>query len=126
MLKNLQKGCKMIVAVQGTKSFDDYAVFLRAMGTALSLKKDDDKEITIFSSGPVNVNSMAMEFTNVSERSFKARGIKIKLVKIPPSWIKDNIHSLDYFAFFSKPKEPVSALVDLADSKDIEVGVYRY
>jgi hypothetical protein len=69
---------------------------------------------------------MAMEFVNISERSLKARGIKIKLIKIPPSWIKDNIHSIGYLAYFSKPKEPVSDLVDLAEAKDIEVGVYRY
>lgn len=115
----------MIVAIQGTKSFDDYSVFLRAMGTAMS-SIDGDESITIFSAGPYQVNAMAMEFVNVSERSLKARGIKIKLVKIPPRWIEENISTIDYFAFFSKPKEPVSKLVDLADSKDVNVGVYRY
>lgn len=115
----------MMVAIQGTKSFDDYSVFLRAMGTAMS-SMDGDEGITIFSAGPYQVNAMAMEFVNVSERSLKARGIKIKLVKIPPRWIEENISTIDYFAFFSKPKEPVSKLVDLADSKDVNVGVYRY
>jgi hypothetical protein len=116
----------MMVAIQGTRGFSDYSIFLRAMGTALSSMKDDDTEIQIFSAGPVQINSMAAEFSNVSERGLKARGKKIKLIKVPPSWIEKNIHSIDYFAFFSKPKEPVSALVDLADAKDIEVGVYRY
>jgi hypothetical protein len=69
---------------------------------------------------------MGLEFSNVSERSLKARGIKIKFFKVPPSWIKENIRSINYLAYFSKPKEPVSSLVDLAESKDIEVGVYRY
>jgi hypothetical protein len=67
-----------------------------------------------------------MEFVNVSERSLKARGIKIRLIKVPPKWIEQNITTIDYFAFFSKPKEPVSKLVDLADAKDVNVGVYRY
>ena len=71
-------------------------------------------------------NAMAIEFLNVSERSLKARGIKTKFIKIPPKWIEDNINTIDYFAFFSKPKEKLSPLVDLADSKDVEVGVYRY
>ena len=116
----------MIVAIQGTKKFDDYNVFLRAMGVALSSIPEGDVEFTIASAGPLNINQMGLEFSNVSERSLKARGIKIKLIKVPPSWIKENIHSIGYFAFFSKPKETVSELVDLAEAKDIEVGVYRY
>ena len=116
----------MIIAIQGTKSFTDYSVFLRAMGTAMSNLGENDKEVLIYSAGPYQVNAMAQEFSNVSERSLKARGIKIKFNKIPPSWIENNIHDIGYFAFFSKPKEPVSKLVDLADAKSIEVGVYRY
>jgi hypothetical protein len=116
----------MIVAIQGTKAFNDYSVFLRAMGTALSEMKDEDKEFYIYSAGPAHINSMAMEFSNVSERSLKARGIRIKMIKIPPSWVKENIHSIEYFAFFSKPKEPVSSLVSYAESKDTRVGVYRF
>jgi len=116
----------MIVAIQGSKTFNDYGVFLRAMGTALSMMKEGDKEFLIYSAGPSVINSMGLEFSNVSERSLKARGIRIRLFKIPPSWVKENIHSIDYLAYFSKPKEPVSSLVDLAESKDIEVGVYRY
>lgn len=116
----------MIVAVQGTSSFNEYAIFLRAMGTALSQMEKDDKEFFIYSAGPSKINSMAMEFANVSERGFKARGLKIKMFKVPPSWIKENVHDIEYFAFFSKPKEPVSPLVDYAEAKDIQVGVYRY
>jgi hypothetical protein len=69
---------------------------------------------------------MALEFMNVSERGLKARGIKPKLVKVPPSWVKENISQIEYLAFFSKPKESVSDLVDLAEAKDVSVGVYRY
>ena len=116
----------MIVAIQGTKAFSDYSVFLRAMGTALSEMQDDDKEFYIYSAGTAHINSMAMEFSNVSERSLKARGIRIKMIKIPPSWIKENIHSIGYFACCSKPKEPVSSLVSYAESKDTRVGVYRF
>lgn len=116
----------MILAVQGTKGFNDYSVFLRAMGTAMASLKAGDDSITIFSAGPMNVNAMASEFSNVSERGLKARGIKIKLVKVPPSWIDNNLSAIDYFAYFSKPKEPLSSQVTLADNKDIEVGVYRY
>lgn len=116
----------MILAIQGTKTFSDYNVFLRAMGVALSTLTEEDKEILVASAGPLNINRMALEFFNISERSLKSRGIKIKVIKVPPSWIKENIHSLNYFAYFSKPKEPISELVDLAEAKDVEVGVYRY
>lgn len=114
------------MAIQGSRNFSDYNVFLRAMGTALSSMDSDDKTFIICSAGPANINSMGMEFSNISERSLKARGIKIKLNKVPPSWIKDNIRDINYFAYFSKPKEPVSELVDLAEAKDIEVGIYRF
>jgi hypothetical protein len=116
----------MKIAIQGTKTFNDYTIFLRAVGTAMSSMAPDDKEFTIFSAGPMQINSFGMEFSNISERSLKARGIRIKLVKVPPSWIKENIYEIDYLAYFSKPKEPLSDLVDYAEAKDIEVGVYRY
>lgn len=116
----------MIVVIQGTRNFSDYNIFLRAMGTALSSMDNNDKEFLIFSAGPVNINTMGMEFSNISERSLKARGIKIKLTKVPPSWVKQNIASVDYLAYFSKPKESVSELVELAEDKDKEVGIYRY
>ena len=116
----------MIIGVQGTKNFSDYNIFLRAMGTALSALPAEDKEIVIQSAGPANINSMAMEFSNISERSLKARGIKIRVKKVPPRWLKENIRDVDYFAFFSKPKEPISDIVEAAEAKDKEVGVYRY
>lgn len=116
----------MRIAVQGTPSFNDYSVFLRAMGTAMSTMNPDDTEIFIFSAGPFKTNSMAEEFSNVSERGLKARGKKIKVIKVPSSWIKKNIGSIGYFAFFSKPGEEQSALVSYADSKGIDVEVYRY
>jgi hypothetical protein len=116
----------MIVGIQGTKSFDDYNIFLRAMGTALTMMKEDDKEFLIYTAGPANINSMCLEFSNISERSLKSRGIKIRTYKVPPKWVKDNILMIEYFAFFSKPKEAVSDLVKTAEAKDIDVAVYRY
>lgn len=116
----------MIIAIQGTKSFSDYNVFLRAMGTALSQMNDGDKEILIYSAGPAVINSMGLEFSNISERSLKSRGIRIKFNKVPASWLKNNFADIDYLAYFSKPKEPLSDLVELAEAKDIEVGVYRF
>lgn len=116
----------MIMAVQGSRNFEDYAVFLRAMYSALSSMKPEDKEIYIYSAGPVKVNNMALEFSNVSENSLKARGIKIQTRKIPISWLEENLGQCDYYAYFSKPGEPISKLVDQADSLGIEAGLYTY
>ena len=117
----------MIVGIQGSKNFNDYSVFLRAMGTTLSmLDKSESKELTVMSAGPSKINSFALEFANVSERSLKSRGIKIKIVRVPPTWFKTNMHVINYFMYFSLPKETASDLIREAEDKDIDVGIYRY
>lgn len=116
----------MIVGVQGTTSFSDYNVFLRAMGVAMSSMKEDDQYFYVYSVGPAKINSMVSEFVNLSERGMKSRGRKIKLYKVPPSWVEENISSIDYLAFFSQPKERVSSLVEVAQDNNVEVGIFRY
>lgn len=116
----------MIVAVQGTNGFEDYNVFLRAMGVAMSGMKEDDSEIHIYSAGPLKINGFVAEFCNLSERGMKSRGKKIKYYKVPPSWLEENIQSFDYLCFLSKPKESVSKLVAHAELNNVEVGIFRY
>ena len=116
----------MIVAVQGTTEFNDYNVFLRAMSVALSGMKQDDKEFIIYSVGPSRVNNFVSEFSNLSERGMKARGKKIKFYNTAPSWLDTNMDQINYFAFLSKPNESNSRLVFSAESKNIEVGIFRY
>lgn len=116
----------MIVVIQGTQAFTDYQVFLRAMGVAMSTIKNDDPYFYVYSAGPGNINAMASEFTNLSERGMKARGKKIKLYKVAPSWVEENIENVNYFAFLSNPKEPVSKLAAAAQLKNIDVGLFRY
>ena len=116
----------MIVAVHGTTDFDDYQIFLRAMSVALSGMSEEDKEFTVYSAGPVKINSFVSEFCNLSERGMKARGRKIKFYKVPSSWIEENISYVNYLAFLSKPKQPVSKLVGVAELNNVEVGIFRY
>jgi hypothetical protein len=116
----------MKVGIQGTSSFEDYNVFLRAMRVALSEIKSGDEEFFIYTAGPAKVNSFAMEFINITERSLKAQGIRTRVFKLPPKALKSSIHTMDYFAFFSQPKENVSDLVREAEDKEIEVGIFRY
>jgi hypothetical protein len=116
----------MNVVVQGTRQFDEYNIFLRAMGVALSNMKESDIEFNVYSLGPVKVNSMVSEFCNLSERGMKARGRKIKFYKVPFEWVNENIDYMDYFVFVSKPKEPVSKIIANAELKGKEIGVFRY
>jgi len=116
----------MIIAVHGSNKFDDYSVFLNAMGTAMFRMDNEDRQIFLYTAGPRRVNEMAMEFANVSERSLKGRGIRIQVRKVPPSWVKENFHFLDYFAYFAIPKENIPPIVNSARAKDVAVEVYRY
>jgi hypothetical protein len=116
----------MIVAVQGTKEFNDYNVFLRAMSVALSGMKKEDNEFIIYSVGPSKINHFVSEFSNLSERGMKARGKKIKFYNAAPAWLSENINQINYFAFLSRPKEPKSKLVLVAEANNIDVGLFRY
>jgi hypothetical protein len=116
----------MIVGVQGTNSFEDYNVFLRSMGVALSSLPENDPYFYIYSAGPQRVNSMVMEFVNLSERGMKTRGKKIKFYKVAPEWISENMPDVNYFIFLSKEKESVSRLVGEAQLNKIDVGIFNY
>ena len=116
----------MIVGVQGTSSFNNYNVFLRAMAVALSELTDEEKEFYLYSAGPGNISEMAMEFVNLSERGMKSRGKSIKLFRVTPEWIEENINSFNHFAFVSNPKEKVSNIVNLSRSKNINTNVYNF
>jgi hypothetical protein len=116
----------MKIAIQGSKAFNQYEIFLSGMGRTLAMMQPEDSEFFIYSVGPARTNEMAMEFSNISERSLKARGIKIRLFKVPPIWLKQYIYDMNYFAYFCNKKEPVSSMVEYAEAKDIEVGIYRF
>jgi hypothetical protein len=116
----------MIVAVQGTKEFNDYNVFLRAMSVAMSGMKAGDNDFIIYSAGPLKVNNFVSEFSNLSERGMKARGKKIKFYNVAPIWLGENINQINYFVFLSRPKETKSKLVLIAEANNIDVGLFKY
>jgi hypothetical protein len=111
----------MIVVVQGTNEFNDYSVFIRAMGVALSGMSEDDSEFAIYSVGPTRINSMVSEFSNLSER-----GRKIKYYKVPSYWVEENMMHVNYFAYLCNPKQTASKLVAKAELENVEVGIFRY
>lgn len=115
----------MIVGVLGSRNFNDYAIFLSGMAKSLySMKGSEDKEFLIFSAGPHKLNQMAREYLNVS--NFKARGIKTRLIQVPPSWLKENHHQLDHMLYFCLPKEPLPDPVNFLSAKDVRVDIFRY
>jgi hypothetical protein len=114
----------MNVAVQGTKEFSDYNVFLRAMGVALS--DVGDEEFNVYTAGPAQINSFTAEFCNRSENSLKQRGIKVRFYKVPVSYIEENANYFDYFAFLSTPNQKPSKLAATMELSGVEVGIFRY
>lgn len=115
----------MNVAVQGTKEFADYTVFMRAMGVALS--SCDDGEFNVYSAGPANINSFTSEFCNLSEEGLKRRGIKVRFHKVPPSYIEQNASAFSYFAYLSTPNQHrPSPLTSSMEMSGVEVGIFRY
>jgi hypothetical protein len=116
----------MIIVVNGSNKFNDYSIFLNAMGTAMNRMDEEDRAIFLYTAGPRRVNEMATEFSNVSERGLKARGIKIQVRKVPQTWILEYFSDIDYFAYFALPKEPIPSIVDSAEAKEVTVEIYRY
>jgi len=114
----------MIIAVEGTKSFQDYETFMRAMGVALSTPSETPT-IEVWSAGPHKINSFTAAFCNSSENFLRSQGLKISFRKIPASVIEQNINDVDFFAYFSSRREPNSRLVGAAQLADVEIGIFR-
>lgn len=116
----------MYIAVQGSKEFDDYTVFMRSMAVGISMMNKEDKELYVYSVGPKNVNNFVAGFCNITERSLKSRGIKVRHSRVPISWAEENINQFDYFIFLSKPNEYKSRLTAQAELSGVEVGIFKF
>lgn len=99
---------------------------MRAMSVAMSGMSKEDKSIIVYSVGPRKVNGFVAEFCNITERSLKSRGIKIKYSRVPLTWAEDHVKDFNYLIFLSKPKEYTSKLVAEAELSGVEVGIFRY
>lgn len=115
----------MIIAVEGTKNFDDYELFMRAMSVALS-QPNEEPTIEVWSAGPHKINAFTAAFCNSSENYLRTKGYRISFKKLPSSYIQQNINNVGFFAYFSKRNEPVSKLVATAELSDVETGIFRY
>ncbi len=79
----------MIIAVEGTKGFSDYEVFMRAMGVALSTPTVDS-DIQVWSLGPHKINNFTAAFCNLKGDSGIIKGNILPQVPAPtiPSAVK--------------------------------------
>jgi hypothetical protein len=114
----------MIIAVEGTKSFDDYETFMRAMGVALSQPNNEDI-IEVWSAGPYKINNFTASFCNSSENYLKQKGFKVLFKKLPSNYIAENMSYVSYFAFFATRNEQKSKLTASAELSGVEVGLFR-
>lgn len=117
----------MKILVHGTKSFNQYEIFINALGRVIRSMDDEDGELIVATLGPTNVTHMAHEFINVSERTLKANGIKARVLPRTIRWAKSNLDEFDELIYFCKPKEQLSEIAALVDKKSTtDLVVYRY
>jgi hypothetical protein len=114
----------MIIAVEGTKGFTDYEVFMRAMGVALS-QPNNENVIEVWSAGPHKINSFTAAFCNSAENYLKQKGFKVIFKKLPASYISENISYVSYFAHFANKNDKPSRITAEAELAGIEVGIFR-
>lgn len=116
----------MIILVEGTKSFNDYNIFMHGMGVALS-NPTQDNDIQVWSLGPHKINSFTASFCNSSENFLKQKGFKISFSKVFYKWAEENIDYVSYYAFFGSPNESLSRFFNTVKRKEgIEVGIFKY
>jgi hypothetical protein len=116
----------MIIVVEGTKAFSDYDLFARGMSVALSTKNSNN-EIQVWSLGPHKINSFTAAFCNITENFLKSKGFKVSFSKVNTDWVRQNIDHVNYYAFFSLPKEPVSKFATYAQHQEnVEMEIFRY
>lgn len=116
----------MIIAVEGTKQFSDYELFMNGMAVAMK-HPNHNNEIQVWSLGPHKINSFTAAFCNTTENYLKSKGFKVSFSKVHPDWVRQNIEHVSYHAFFSLPKEPLSKFTEWARHQEgLEVGVFRF
>ena len=113
----------MIICVEATKSFDDYNVFMRAMGVALNSAKPNG-EVNIWVVNSHRLNHFARSFFNITESYLKSHKIKTRVVPVTKQYAALRLGKVDYFAYCCRKREPMSSLAKEAESLSKEVGVF--
>lgn len=116
----------MIIVVEGTKMFSDYELFMKGMTIAMSTPVLNN-EIQVWSLGPHKINSFTAAFCNTTENYLKSKGFKVSFSKVNADYVRQYIDYVDYHAFFSLPKEPVSKFTAyMQHQENVETGIFRF
>lgn len=107
------------IVLQGTKSFNNYGAFCRAMIVALSDMSEHDS-LVLYAAGSAVLNNHAIEFTNKTKKSLKGRNIKLTLIRSMPQMFEDKT-GFDKFFFFCNNGEGLSPLAKEFRSSGIDV-----
>ena len=114
----------MIICIEGSRSFDDYDVFMRAMGVALSGAKPDSN-VAIWVINSHKLNNFARSLFDIKESHFKSHKIKARVVPVTRHYAELRLADIDYFVYCCRKRDKVSSLVAEAELLDTEVGVFR-
>lgn len=116
----------MIIVVEGTKAFSDYELFSRGMSVALSTEIKDN-QIQVWSLGPHKINSFTASFCNITENYLKSKGFKVSFSKVNTEWVKRNIDYVDFYGFYSLPKEPLSKFATHMEHQEgVDMRIFRW
>jgi hypothetical protein len=116
----------MVIVVEGTKAFSNYELFMTGMSIALS-SKIVGSDIQVWSLGPHKINSFTAAFCNTTENYLKSKGFKVSFSKVNTDWVRKNLDYVDFYGFFSLPKEPFSKFASFMDNQEeIDVRIFRY
>lgn len=117
----------MKVLIQGSNDFTNEAVFLRAMGVALSdFSMRDGTVIEFHHIGPRKVSNLVVGFCNMTEDRIRGVARSIRAYPIAYPVASKLISTFDYFIYLDGGGQKMSPLVALAESVGVEVGVFRY
>lgn len=113
----------MNVLITGGKTFNNDLVFRRAMGVVMS-EMNNDKELNLILTGPYKTNELARQFVNLSENSFKSRGMKIVYSYLNITDI--NWQNIDSVVALVDPPQKNTVLGYKAEEYGIDVNIFRY
>lgn len=118
----------MKIGIHSSKMFNDYGVFTRAMGVALSPLKyhSDDTSLQIYCAGPWKLSNYVSGFVNLAEDGMKNRGMSIKMVRVPLSVLEEKVGEFSAFYYLQTPTEGRSRVCRKAEEAGTEVFIFRY
>lgn len=107
------------IVLQGSKAFNNYGAFCRAMIVALSDMSEHDS-LVLYTAGSAALNNHAIEFTNKTKKSLKGRNINLTLIRAMPQMFEDKT-GFDKFYYFCNNKEGLSPLAKDFKASGVDV-----